>query len=96
MSEEKLDCRDTAIFVGPDVAIIHDENHEAHIGTCAPIAEGQPVPPGALLIESEEGKPYGRVIWRSPSGENKHDGPSRVSTRAYRSGWDRTFGREAN
>lgn len=95
MSEPKVDCRDTAFFVAPGLAVVHDENHDTSIGRCAPMVDGQPIPPGALLIEQEEGTPHGRVIYRPPPAD-AHDGPSRVATPAYRNGWDRTFGKEAN
>lgn len=72
------------------------ERDDGTTGELRKLREGDVIPPGSELVsvsheEHDAGEPCRlklRTICRV--------GPSRHTTTAYRTGWDRTFGKEAN
>ena len=63
-----------------------------------PLEEGTPLPPSGDLTELHPipGTPLAELVHTGSYGKKSkkvpHKGPPRVSTRAYREGWDRVFG----
>lgn len=54
-------------------------------GRCAPAPDGQPLPPGAELVE----------LYSTPEGprvRTLHSGPAKVNSPAYRENWTSIFG----
>lgn len=80
-------------FLGGPIARVHEENHTDSVGICLPVKDGQPLPPGVAVVQRDEQGDGGHVIYRTPKSV---DGPAKVSSAQYRSGWDRIFGKEAN
>jgi hypothetical protein len=59
-----------------------------HVAKLRPAREGQPIPPNhdlGTLTVTPDGECTMEIVYR-------HEGPARVSTNAYRRGWDATFG----
>jgi len=75
------------------IHLVEDNGESSHIH---PMADGEPLPPGASLIEVEAhtNSPYCKVRTLFTNDEG-HDGPVRVSSPAFRTGWDNIFGNGA-
>lgn len=87
-------CQDE-ILVGPQIApdgscvcLRHTDEHQVGLGVMRPIEDGKPVLNGEVVsLQRIEGDRYAVTTLY-------HAGPSKVSTPAYRDGWDRIFGKE--
>lgn len=72
------------------LAAVHCPDHVTRIARNIEPSEGRPLPPSCLIACE------GRVVGMVP-GAPVQAGPARVSSEAFRSGWERTFGqRELN
>lgn len=92
--ERKCDCGDEVI-VGPKlsdgqrIAIRHTSDHDVVPCFINPVRQGKPcMGLNVVALERIEGNRYG-VTTILP----ERKGPSRVTTDAYRDGWDRVFER---
>jgi len=79
------------ILPGTPIAHIHRHDHSDAIGIMFPAVEGKPIPPGALIVERRGDE--GRVIYDpgAPTPSGPSGKPAKVTSAAYRDGWDRTF-----
>lgn len=98
--DEKKSCGgDTAVF-GPPLPdggipyIRHREDHTITQGVAHVLRDGQPVDPRTEIVrlDPDEGYRY-RVTSIYEGAASK--GPSKITTDAYRSGWDQIFGKKA-
>lgn len=71
---------------GDEVCVHHATDHETQLVELRSVVEGEPMPEGAIgcMTRLDDGT-YGPV----PAS---HAGPARVTSEAYRVGWDRLFG----
>lgn len=72
---------------GPAV-LVEETPTGPRIGLTMPAEEGKPAPPGATLLHVQGERGSSCVTVRE-IGEVPHVGPARVSSKAYRAGWDR-------
>jgi len=89
------DCKsgDTLIMgpsvdgAGSRICIRHLPDHEIELGVVRPLRDGQPIASGSEVVSLEHlgGSEY--------SVEHIYGGPAKVTSDAYRAGWDRIFGR---
>lgn len=93
---EADDDSEYPIAIGPEVKggqIVHRQREDGscQAGVLMPLSEGRPMLPGAELVDiNKRGDRYTmRTVWRN-------GGPAQVASPAYREGWDRIFGKEAN
>lgn len=79
------------IVIGPEVgegqrlAIRHTEDHQIEAGVIRQVKDGESLPEDSFHVEQIEGNRYKYTKVERP-------GPARVTTPAYRDGWDRIFG----
>jgi len=100
MSDEKKKCDHNQVVLGPElpgtglnVAIRHVDGDTRAI-LARRVSDGDPIPPGSEVLM---GRRSGDVIdihgtFRTPEAPSAHAGPARVTSQAYRSGWDSIFG----
>ena len=85
-------CLGDEIVLGPDLgkglrpAIRHTADHKIEAGIIREVVDGETLPKDAMFIERIEDNRYKC----SPVLES-HEGPTRATSPAYRSGWDRIF-----
>lgn len=85
----------TARFLGPpcvhgNAPLLLDDGKEKKIVVVRETVDGEPLLPGETTysLKGREGSDELEVV-----GEFTHEGPSRASTPAYRSGYDTIFGK---
>ena len=76
---------------------IEKDERGAPIGSATlemrPVAEGEPVGPGHIRTEWDEGNGhYKATIHGEPPVEPGGSGPPKVNSKAFQSGWDRIWG----
>lgn len=91
---------------GEDVLVVHSPTDDGRgwrvlrkreerleVGAIRPVEEGKPLQGELVSLRPREGTPlYDVEVQYAPP--RAHAGPARVSTDAYRSGWDAIFGAE--
>ena len=70
-----------------------DERGEVRHGHARKMSEGESAPPGDYEVARGRVPGQFEVGRRLDGPDAKAEGPARVNSRAYRSNWDRTFGR---
>ncbi|MFO0660871.1 MAG: hypothetical protein U0165_13715 [Polyangiaceae bacterium] len=86
---------------GKGVRVIRARNQRIEAGEIRPVEEGKPIVGGELVSLTPRAESPRvcdvKVIHRSESETQRlsHDGPARVSTRAFRDGWDAIFGSDS-
>jgi hypothetical protein len=97
MSDENEKAK-PQIIIGPKTCDVHhmavkknpDGTVEAGVVRQIAVKDGDPIPDDAMAI------PHGLNYkgWQDAEtvGEMKKNGPSKVNTKSYQSGWDRIFG----
>lgn len=89
---------------GEDVVLVHSPTDDGRgwrvlrkreerleVGTIQPVEEGKPLHGELVALKPREGTPLFDVeVQYAPP--RAHAGPARVSSEAYRSGWDAIFG----
>ena len=100
MSEDKK-CPlegENVVIAGPElpnggrICIHHDGEHGVSMGEMHPLEHGVPLPDDAVLVSHR----HGNVYDVGESVESMKKGPSQVSTKAYRDGYDRIFGKKTD
>jgi len=93
----RKDC--AHIVQGPDASgsslmLRHGHGHTT-VGTLTPCRDGKPVHPEAELVNVEE-RPDGSLscetLWSPDDAPSASTGPAKVTSPAYRSGWDAIWG----
>jgi len=78
---------------GQSLMLRHGPGHVT-LGTLTPCRDGKPMFPGAELVTVDE-EPDGHLscetLWSPNDGPSS--GPAKVTTPAYRSGWDEIWGK---
>lgn len=107
MSNDNEHGHDGCPFGGRDVVIAgpttqsgqacvrHKSDHTVELGEMRPVAEGRPLF-GELVRISGDGPAYDvESVYDTASGESEASGkgPAKVTTEAYRRGWDAIFGK---
>jgi hypothetical protein len=79
---------------GQSLMLRHGPDH-ATVGTLTPCRDGKPTHPDAELVNVEEG-PDGSLscetLWSPDEADEAPAGPAKVTSPAYRSGWDAIWG----
>lgn len=98
MSDKKTDCElaDTAVPLvelpgGGVVASCHGDDHVTRVRVMEPIAEGEPINGRELYEGGDDG--YLHRVDLGGSGPIVSKGPAKVTSNAYRAGWDGVFGK---
>lgn len=86
--------------LGPEMAdgrrpfIRHGADHSIRAGVASPIQDGASIPQGVdvVALEHLEGDEYKVTPMLEQSSTRK--GPAKVSSQAYRSGWEALFGKK--
>lgn len=108
MADEKDEgCVGQVHMVGPGVCVVHEDDHSNSLNVAFRAREGQPLPPGARLVhmtpegarvvydppEAKKARELARAQLGAEAGDPRSSGgPAMVSSKAFRSGWERTFG----
>jgi hypothetical protein len=77
---------------GARMCLHHGTDHTTRIGVMKPMEDGKPIGEDAVLLEQREGTGLYNVVG---SVSDLKKGPSKVNSPAFRSGWDRIFGKPA-
>lgn len=72
-------------------AVVIDDQGKVQEGDFTRIHDGEPIPENHVCLSPESGTPFLRAEFRTLAGG---DGPAQVATDAYRTGWDRIFGKK--
>jgi hypothetical protein len=97
--DEKSECPDNYVIPGPELpngdrlCISHHDGHNNDVGVITKIEPGKPIPDHARMVSPIEGTPFyelGESIAEMKSGSK---GPAKVSSKAYRNGYDKIFGK---
>jgi hypothetical protein len=84
------------MVVGPSMVdgkrcyVRHTSNHEIQVGIVSPTSEGAPVGDNVVVLERQGDGPVYSV--RPLFEERRTSGPAKVTTPAYRKGWETIFG----
>lgn len=84
---------------GTPLALAHREDGSTGLGIAFPVRDGVPIPSGPDCILIERDRDRGRILYdprapvdpRAPMGSGSI-GPAKVTSPAFRDGWERTFG----
>lgn len=99
-SDKKPEMLPLAVSGRGDVLGLVRDEHGVRPTTFKPIEEGKPILGDLVTFQPREGSPIVDLeVTRMPGvprpEETHRGGPARVTTDAYRDGWERVFGRSA-
>jgi hypothetical protein len=77
---------------GARMCLHHGVDHTVRAGVMKPMEDGKPIEEDAVLLEQREGTGLYNVVG---SVSDLKKGPSKVNSPAFKSGWDRVFGKPA-
>ncbi len=79
---------------GGGVHVLRARQERIEIGELRPLAEGRPIAGEVLTLAPREGNPRVCDVKESFAPRLPQKGPAKVSSKAYREGWDDIFGSE--
>lgn len=88
--EDQLTIKGPPDVRGQVPFVRHTADHEVLVGLMRPVREGEPLDASSFRLEHRSGPCFAV----KPALENTdHKGPAKVSTDAFRNGWDSIFGK---
>lgn len=97
MSKDKLNRSENFVISGPELpgggrmAVHHKPDHILEPTIIHPFREGVSIPDEAILLRRREDS---NIYDVEESISEMKNGPSQISTKAYREGYERTFGKK--